>query len=358
MEKGRQKYRLLVISFWLASVVLYAQPAGYYLSADGKTEIVLQLALHNIIDNHTVVTYTSLWTHFLSTDKKSDGTVWDMYSDKPGGTAAYIYTFVADQCGNYSGEGDCYNREHSFPKSWFNDLDPMYSDMNHLVPTDGWVNNKRSNYPFGVTASPTWTSTNGSKLGISSYPGYTGVVFEPISAYKGDFARIILYMAVRYYGEDSGWPGSDMVTGSQPKDWAIKMLLEWNVNDPVSQKEKDRNEAVYLIQGNRNPFIDNAGYANLIWGTQSSTSAVKSEKMALRAYPNPATDQITIDIPVYTGNEMFVTINDISGREIISKACFEVPVKISIKDIDPGIYIVSLKVDGKVFRAKVIISGQ
>ncbi len=133
----------------------------------------------------------------------------------------------------------------------------MYSDLFHLYPTDGWVNNKRENYPFGTTASPSWTSTNGSKLGACSYTGYSGTVFEPINAYKGDFARSYFYMAVRYYGEDSAWPGSDMVTGSQPKAWALKMLMEWDMSDPVSQKERDRNNVVYTIQGNRNPFIDN-----------------------------------------------------------------------------------------------------
>jgi endonuclease I len=350
----------LVSSLWLVSVILSAQPAGYYTNAEGKTGTVLQQELHNIIHNHTVVTYDALWTHFQNTDKKSDGTVWDMYSDKPGLTPAYVFTFVQNQCGNYTKEGDCYNREHSFPKSWFSyyndDPRPMYSDLNHLVPTDGKVNGMRGNYPFGVTTSPTWTSTNGSKVGTSSYMGYTGIIFEPINAYKGDFARIILYMAVRYFGEDAGWAGSDMVTGSQPKSWAINMLLEWNINDPVSQKEKDRNDSVYLIQGNRNPFIDNSDYANQIWGTQSSSDVNISEKETMKIYPNPAEDMITIEPGENISTDILLTITDISGRIVLRKVYNEIPLKVDLKGLSDGLYLVSAESDGKIFRSKIVIS--
>ncbi len=128
-----------------------------------------------------------------------------MYSDNPGGTVPYTYNLTdADQCGNYGGEGDCYNREHSWPKSWSDEDAPMYSDLFHLYPTDGYVNGRRSNYPFGDVGSASWTSMNGSKVGSCSYPGYSGTVFEPIYEYKGDFARSYFYMTVRYYNEDNG----------------------------------------------------------------------------------------------------------------------------------------------------------
>ncbi len=121
-------------------------------------------------------------------------------------------------------------------------------------------------------------------------------MFEPINAYKGDFARSYFYMAVRYYGEDSAWPGSDMVTGSQPKAWALKMLMEWDLSDPVSQKETDRNNVVYSIQGNRNPFIDNTAYVNLIWGSQNGTGDVAGDKELIRVWPNPANELATIEL--------------------------------------------------------------
>jgi endonuclease I len=204
MSGRSAKYFLLLHQCFLITLIISAQPPGYYSSADGLTGSVLQQALHNIIDNHIVLDYNSLPGYFQLTDKKSDGTVWDMYSDVPGGIPAYVFTFNQDECGNYSHEGDCFNREHSFPKSWFNELPPLYTDLFHIYPTDGWVNNKRANYPFGITNSPAWTSTNGSKLGPSSYTGYTGTVFEPTDSYKGDFARTFFYITVRYLEKDEG----------------------------------------------------------------------------------------------------------------------------------------------------------
>ncbi len=247
-------------------------PEGYYDSATGSG-YTLKTQLHNIIDNHTVVSYDALWTHFQSTDVdnyyENNGSPLDMYSENPTGPDPYNWTFVADQCGNYSGEGSCYNREHSFPKSWFNDASPMYSDIFHLYLTDGYVNGKRSNWPFGEVNAPTWTSQNGSKVGPCSYPGYTGTVFEPIDEFKGDFARSYFYMATRYEDVVSGW-SSAMLDGSADKvytDWALNMLIEWHTNDPVSQKEIDRNNIIYSdVQGNRNPFIDNPNYVYQIWG--------------------------------------------------------------------------------------------
>jgi len=340
--------------FW--HLALFSQPAGYYSTADGKSGTVLQQALHDIIDNHTELTYAQLWTAFQSTDKKSDGLVWDMYSDIPGGTPAYTYQFISDQCGNYSKEGDCYNREHSFPKSWFNDLTPMYTDLFHLYPTDGWVNNKRGNYPFGITNSPTWTSTNGSKVGNCSYPGYTGVIFEPVNGYKGDFARSYFYMSTRYYLEDAGWPGSDMVTGSQLKEWALKMLMEWNKSDPVSQKEKDRNEAVYVFQGNRNPFIDDPAFADKIWGTQSVTEDISLAMPHLNIYPNPADDFITVALPGYEGDHQKVTITDISGKILFSENHHGNPIKVNISNFKTGIYIIIVELPGRILRGRFVVS--
>ncbi len=259
------KYMFITLLITVSS--LWTQiPAGYYDNASGLTGPALQAALHDIIDGHYARTYTELWTDFQTTDVKPNGKVWDMYSDIPGQTPPYEYTFVTNQCGNYSGEGSCYNREHSWPKSWFNEGDPMYTDLFHLVPTDGYVNGRRSNYPYGEVSSPSWTSLNGSKLGPNTYPGYSGTAFEPIDAYKGDFARNYFYMSTRYLNEDGGWDTNDMVSGSQLLEWAQNMLMEWHEADPVSNKELDRNDAVYRIQGNRNPYIDNPEYVALVWG--------------------------------------------------------------------------------------------
>ena len=164
----RFRFYLLFQFFVLA---LTAQiPAGYY-STVTSTGATLKTQLYNIIKNHTARTYDNLWTDFQTTDKKTDGKVWDIYTDIPAGTPVYIFSFINDQCGNYTNEGDCYNREHSFPKSWFNEGTPMYTDLFHLYPTDGKVNGMRGNYPYGKVGTATYTSSNGSKLGNCAYSG-------------------------------------------------------------------------------------------------------------------------------------------------------------------------------------------
>jgi endonuclease I len=259
------------IGFFLTTALLcfvstaFAQiPAGYYDNAQGLTGEPLRTALFGIIDNHNSQSYNSLWNHFQSTDMKSNGEVWDMYSDVPGGTPAYTYNFGSDQCGNYSGEGDCFNREHSFPKSWFNDQSPMNTDLFHLYPTDGYVNGRRSNYVFADIDNANWTSTNGSVNGPSVFPGYTGTAFEPIDEYKGDFARSYFYMMTRYKTSVASW-SSAMLTGDNLSNWARNQMLLWSANDPVSQKEIDRNNVVYGIQNNRNPYIDNPQWITEVW---------------------------------------------------------------------------------------------
>ncbi len=261
-------FKIKLFSAFIITTLLTADiPPGYYDDAEGLDGEPLRLALHNIIDDHIPKSYSSLYGHFQSTDAKSDGTVWDMYSDIPDGTPPYIYHFTsADQCGNYGGEGDCFNREHSWPKSWFNEGMPMNTDLFHIYPTDGYVNGMRSNHPYGDVASATWTSQNGSQRGNMNSYNHNGTVFEPIDEYKGDFARTYFYMSTRYYTEDSGWDDNDMVNGSNLNDWAVDMLMDWHLQDSVSQKELDRNDAVYAIQENRNPFIDHPEWVGCVWG--------------------------------------------------------------------------------------------
>ena len=261
--------RKSVLAFLLVLVSVIAQaqiPDGYYDNATGKTGDVLKTALHGIIAGHTTITYQQIWSAFWTTDNKGDNVVWDMYSDGANYTYNYYTGNVNDQCGEYDSEGDCFNREHSWPQSWFSNDNTPTTDLHHIFPTDGYVNSQRSNFPFGEVQYASWTSKNGSKLGTcKSSLGYTGTVFEPIDEYKGDFARALMYMSVRYYGEDSSWGNSGMTNKSVIKDWAIDMLINWSDNDPVSQKEIDRNNAVYVIQKNRNPFIDHPEYAHAIW---------------------------------------------------------------------------------------------
>ena len=270
------KFLLFIFSLFFPLFGIAQIPPGYYDDAEGLYDEELRTALYDIISPHIVRSYSSLWTYFFDTDRKENGYVWDMYSDVPGGEPAYNYTFFDDQCGIYSGEGSCYNREHSFPKSWFGDQSPMNTDLYHLYPTDGYTNGQRGNYPFGETENPNWTSTNGSKRGSCSYPGYTGTIFEPIDEYKGDFARTYFYMITRYKYNVSSW-NSPMLQGDGFSEWALSLLLDWHTDDPVSEKEINRNNEVYVIQVNRNPFIDHSEYVSDIWDNTSGLITYSSE---------------------------------------------------------------------------------
>lgn len=197
----------------VAAASSYAQgpndSGDYYQNADGKKGAVLKTALCGIVYNRDEggdlnTAYKALWTHFQTTDARADGKVWDMYSNKRAMT-------------------------------------------------------------FGETSNPTYKSANDfSKLGPCSYPGYTGTVFEPIDEYKGDFARTYFYMVTCYEEKLADWYASN--PESQPtldgqtypglSSWQLAMLMKWAKNDPVSEKEINRNNAVYAIQKNRNPFID------------------------------------------------------------------------------------------------------
>ncbi|QWG10751.1 endonuclease (plasmid) [Flammeovirga kamogawensis] len=267
-------------------------PTEYYNAVDGLTGYTLKTGLYQIISsNTTVLEYTpGVWEAYATTDDKygQGQIIWDMYSDIPDpnnpsvpdaaqpNEYEYDYGQGGDQCTNTPGyEEGCYNREHSFPKSWFDDGYPMYTDIHHVVPSDSYVNTRRSNYPYGEVGNATWTSTNGSKLGSAvSGLGYSGTVFEPIDEYKGDFARIYFYMATRYENVIDGWDrnsssADDVLNGTSNQvyeTWYLNLMKKWHTNDPVSQKEIERNEAIFLIQGNRNPFIDHPEYVTEIWG--------------------------------------------------------------------------------------------
>ncbi|WJG10523.1 endonuclease [Aliiglaciecola sp. LCG003] len=252
----------------------------YYQSVAGLTGYNLKTALYNIVNNHTTKSYGDLWTFYTAneTDKyyENDNSVIDIYSESPGGGDPYNFTLVSDQCGNYSGEGGCYNREHSFPRSWFGGaVNPMNTDVHHIFPTDGYVNSKRSSYPFGEVSSASFTSQNGSLLGSgTSAQGYTSTVFEPIDEFKGDLARAYFYMATRYENIIAGWENNSTYvdaaldgTSSQVFEaWMLALLKKWHTQDPVSQKELDRNDAAESFQGNRNPFVDHPEFVNEIWG--------------------------------------------------------------------------------------------
>ena len=262
MKQQLLKRPLLLALLLMAGMAVWAQiPANYYKNAEGKTGQDLRAALHNIIKKHTEKNYSELKYIYPDTDGDSDGKLIDIYSSK---------RWNIDEDGSYKEEGDAWNKEHLWCQSWFGSGTPK-SDLFHVMPVDGYVNGRRSNHPFAEVVyhagqKNNYRSSNGSTLGTSITEGYSGVAFEPADEYKGDVARSMFYMSTRYYTEDGSWSSSEMTNKCEIEPWAMKMLLKWHKNDPVSEKEIARNNKIYDdYQHNRNPFIDHPEYANMIW---------------------------------------------------------------------------------------------
>lgn len=247
-------------------------PAGYYDAADGKSAAELKTKLFEIIHNYISADYDGFtamyWgnTYFKQTDWNSNGYYWDMYSN------VQRSTYNSSEM----------SREHCMPRSWWGtstDYGVANSDLHNLYPADYTANSKKSNYPLGEVGSASWTNGS-SALGPNTYSGYLGTVFEPADEYKGDFARTYFYMVTCHEDYANRWKDDGLASmldnNTYPvfKDWAISLLLKWARQDPVSQKEIDRNNAVFAIQQNRNPFIDYPDLFEYVWGNKTGVNFV------------------------------------------------------------------------------------
>ena len=274
-----KKCLFLVISLLFSVVFAFSQDVNeYYRRAVGLRGVALQDTLHEIIKGHERQTYDDLRYIYVTFDTLPNGDIWDIYTDschwRPNENHALPLGSGA------SHECDCMQREHSFCNSWMggngastNPIrnEPFFSDLFQLYPTDGYVNQLRNDNPYGMVSADETIRTfaNGGKLGQNAYPGAPEVTaYEPVDAYKGDIARSFFYMAVRYkYEDETFMEDGPMTFRSQLKDWALEMLRTWHCLDPVSEKERNRNEGIFRNwQGNRNPFIDFPELVDLIWG--------------------------------------------------------------------------------------------
>ena len=258
---------LMVAQVSFANVItgVAAVPTGYYNDVDTKkgADNILK-ALNSIISGHTVINYDGLEPYYEQTDFYAD-TLWDMYS---------TCRFTMDDANTpQKAVCDGWNKEHVCCQSWLGS-GPMVSDLFNVYPTDARINNLRSNYPYGVVSSFSGFSKDPEKHGLGklgeSVVGI-GTVYQPDENYKGDFARTFFYMVARYRNNtlNSG-NGSQMFTSNPTNltSYALNFLLKWHRDDPVSAKEIDRNQAVYGIQKNRNPFIDYPELVEYIWGNK------------------------------------------------------------------------------------------
>ena len=302
------KTKSFCLSCLLLFVAVAAQAQGpnnsgtYYKDANGKSGAALKTALFNIIKNHTNIGYDGLYEAYKKTDRReadpkkneqyrADGYVRDWYSN------ATSYTW-SDKNGN-SAEGAGWNREHSVPQSWFGSGIPK-ADIVHVLPTDCTVNGRRSNHPLAEVGTVTWSSKNNySKLGSCKTAGYSGTVFEPNDEIKGDMARIYFYMVTCYESSATSWGHSVFSSSKYPgfEQWYLDMLMRWSKQDPIDAVEIARNNAVYEVQNNRNPFVDYPGLEEYVWGT------LKNKAFSYSSYEDPtggSGEIITVAPPVFS----------------------------------------------------------
>ena len=227
-------------------------PGDYYDATNGKSGEQLKSALHDIIDDHTEISYSNVWEALRETDEDPSNS----------NNVILLYTGRSQGKNENGGNADDWNREHVWAKSHgdFGTSMGPGTDLHHLRPTDASVNSSRSNLDF---------DEGGSEHTEAAGNYYDSDSWEPRDSVKGDVARMIFYMDVRYEG-DSGEPdlelNNQVNNGSAPYHGKLSVLLEWHEEDPVDDLERRRNEIIYTdYQHNRNPFIDHPEWVAEIW---------------------------------------------------------------------------------------------
>ncbi len=285
------KRKLFILAILLASLMnlttTSAQPTGYYNGTENKQGEELKAALNDIISNHME------WSYFYSKEifKLSDAD-----PNNPN-NIIQIYTGKSWDNDDYGSGGNQLNREHIWAKSHgnFEGIQPMDGDVHNLKPVDASVNTDKSNldYDNGGNAHPEATGCF-----------FDGDSWEPRDADKGDVARIILYMDTRYQGENGeiNLTAVDLVdTYPQPYHGKLSTLLQWNLQDPPDEFERNRNNVIYSFQHNRNPFIDNPFFAELIWNSAALPTVTIGNVGQSPANPQ-ASQQITISATISTSS--------------------------------------------------------
>ncbi len=336
------KSHTILLFLFIGVSIVYAQiPSGYYDTAIGKKNAELKTYLHLKTNPHTQLEYYGLASSFLSSDWHPNGYFWDMYSNNKRSTWS----------------GGELNREHNMPKSWFGVASgqentwPIGTDLHNLYPSDAKANSAKSNYPLGIVGSNPIFSNGVVKVGKNVYPGYSGTVFEPADEYKGDFARCYMYMVTSYEDYSGKWQStgtsSMLNNNTYPvlKPYAVSLLLEWSQADPVSEKEINRNNAVYKLQGNRNPFVDYPKLCEFIWGKymdevwDGSDMNPDIDKSLIVSY---LSDEKKIFVKVDATSPVLFYIYSIDGMTVITSNEINTESKIDVSSLNKGMYILKM----------------
>ncbi|MEN8732769.1 MAG: endonuclease [Bacteroidia bacterium] len=336
------------------SNVLLAQESSYYISAHNKSDGSLKYELNQIIKNHTEFPYTS-----SSTD------VWDIlkHTDRDTANANNVILLYSgrsvDAAQEYNSAAG-WSREHVWAKSRgdFGTSNGAGTDVHHLRPCDVSVNSTRNNRNFDTCITCVDLIDNGFNTGSKRDANFW--TFEPPDAVKGDVARMIFYMAVRYEGEGSE-PDLELTntllnnTDQSPLQARLNTLLHWNRIDTVSNWERNRNNIIdSFYQHNRNPFIDHPELAEYLWGdsigytwmptlvdTSNSASIYKNPNIEFTIYPNPTTSRIRIKASTNLIREN-ITILTSTGVEVLSDVIKGEDTEINLEGLPDGIYFISI----------------
>ena len=283
----RRYFYIAIVCLLSLSAFAENMPDNYYVRANGQKDAELKDSLKSCIRSHTAIPYgsgaNSTWGVFYYSDRDADGYCMDMYCD-----TWYKFSSVG------SVVTGC-NIEHSFAKSWWGGGEnDAYKDCYHLNPSNSTANSARSNYPLGVPTKEIKDQSATGSLRVGKMHHETMDVdfwvFEPKDEYKGDFARAYFYMATCYghwsdgrsepvLSQYSGWRLDNSDVGSkfamqndnylEFQPWEQEVLIQWHRQDPVSEKEINRQDAVSNFQHNRNPYIDYPYLAEYIWGERA-----------------------------------------------------------------------------------------
>jgi len=290
-----RKSILFFIQILFGTFLVSGQATGYYNGTEGLNGEELQKSLHQIIDGHQTFSYYS--SKFILAYSDADPNNPD--------NIIQVYTGRSHPNDDYGSSGDYLNREHVWAKSHggFNEWEPMYNDVHNLKPSDASVNQSKGNKDF---------DEGGSRHPEATGCYYTSSTWEPRDEVKGDIARIIFYMSVRYEGDNDEIDlevVNQINTYPDPEHGKLNTLLEWNLLDPPDEFEMNRNNVIAAYQKNRNPFIDDPDFAELIWNNAMASPVRIGDVSIYPVYPVGGEDiKITAGINSTQGSISYPTL--------------------------------------------------
>lgn len=348
------------VAFLCFNILLSQIPSGYYASAEGYAGQDLKYQLNQIIDNQTEFPYTAsttdIWDILKETDKDPNNP----------DNVILLYSGVSVDAAQEYNNGNGWTREHVWAKSrgdFGTTLGPG-TDAHHLRPLDNTTNTARNNRVFDncvicEVVYDKWGNDTGSKIDANVY------TFEPRDAVKGDVARMLFYMAVRYEGYD-GYPDLEFTesildqSDKSPVHGKLSTLLQWNRDDPVDGWEVHRNDIIYYnYQHNRNPFIDHPELAEYLWGNKTieiwgkTLSVDNKNNRTVFVYPNPASNYITVK---GLTNTVYAELYDSLGRRLLDSQINQTENKIDVSHLN-GIFILRLISANGTITKRIIINN-